>query len=202
MTRGTPLMRRLPCAALGLLLCLVALPLAPTREVSAQSGDAALRVGMPQTFFHDLPGILIKFATEPFSTVLRETTGMGGELVISGDALATARELSDGKLQLGVFHSFEFGWVQEKHPELRPLMVAINSQRAVSAHVLVRGDSSYTAFADLKGKEISVPKRTREHCRVYIQRQCQVDGGCGTREFFSHIEPSSNVETGLDEDRK
>jgi ABC-type phosphate/phosphonate transport system substrate-binding protein len=191
-------MRRLACAIPGL-LCLFTLYTVPTREVSAQAGGAALRVGMPQTFFHDLPPVLIKFATEPFSVVLRDTTGLGGELVIAGDAFVTARELCDGKLQLGVFHSFEFGWVQQKHPELRPLMVAINSQRAVSAHVLVRQDSSYASFADLKGKEISLPKRTREHCRVYIQRQCHVDGGCATKEFFSHIEPSANVETGLDD---
>ena len=195
-------MRRTLCAVTALLTCLLAILTIPTREVSAQAGSAgasAVRVGMPATFFHDLPPILVSFATEPFRTVLRETTGLKGELVISGDAFATADALSANKLQLGVFHSFEYGWVREKHPELKPLMVAINAQRAVSAHVLVRKDSTLTSFADLKGKEFSLPKRTREPCRLYIEHHCKADGACGSKEFFSHVVASANVETALDD---
>src|SRR5437763_13681138 len=104
-------MRRATCAVSGLLLFMLAVA---GPRLAAQAGGTTLRVGMPATFFHDLPPVLIKFATEPFSSVLRETTGLGGELVISGDAFATAQALSEKKLQLGVFHSFEFGWVQQK----------------------------------------------------------------------------------------
>ncbi len=192
-------MRRTLCALISFCVCMLAMLAVPTREVSAQADGLALNVGMPATFFHDVPPVLIKFATEPFSTVLRETTGISGELVVSPDAFATARDLCTNKLQLGVFHSFEFGWVQQKHPELRPLMVAINSQRAVSAHVMVRKDDSITSFAGLRGKDFSLPKRTREPCRLYLQHRCKLEGGCGSNEFFSHVVPSANVETALDE---
>ncbi len=191
-------MQRTLCAVTALCLCLAVLA-APVPKTAAEPGELALRVGMPATFFHDVPTVFVKFATEPFSTVLRETTGVNGELVVSADAFAAARDLSANKLQLAVFHSFEFGWVQQKHPELRPLMVAINSQRAVSAHVLVRKDSSFTSFADLKGKELSLPKRTREPCRLFIRHQCHIDGGCCSKDFFSRVDATANVETALDE---
>lgn len=180
-------------------VCMLAMLAVPTREVSAQPDEPAVRVGMPATFFHDLPPLLVKFATEPFRTVLRETTGTGGELVVCADAFAAARDVCANKLQLGVFHSFEFGWAQQKYPELRPLMIAFNSQRSVSAHVLVLKESTITSFAELKGKEFCVPKLTREPCRLYIRHCCKLDGGCDSKEFFRHIDYTANVETALDE---
>jgi ABC-type phosphate/phosphonate transport system substrate-binding protein len=186
-------------AALIIACGLFALLSVPSHEVSAQGKAAALQVGMPQTFFHDVPPVLIKFATEPFSKVIRDATGMSGELLVGVDAFAVARDLIEKKLQLAVFHSFEFGWVQLKHPELRPLMVAVNSQRSVSAYVFVREDSSYKSFTDLKGKEFSLPKKTREHCRIFVEQQCQYDAACGSKAFFGQVVRSANVEKAMDD---
>jgi ABC-type phosphate/phosphonate transport system substrate-binding protein len=162
-------------------------------------GAAPLRVGMVQTFFHDLPKPMVAFVTEPFAGVMRETTGLSGELLVGGDAFTVAKQLAAGKFHLAVFHGFEFAWVQQRHPELRPLMLAVNSQRSVSAYVLVRKDSPATELADLKGTDFALPKRTREHARLFVERHCPEDGSCAPKDFFGHIVSSANVETALDD---
>src|SRR5262249_48785395 len=128
------------------------------------------------------------------------STGLAGQLVVACGPFAAAGELFDRKLDLAVFHSFEFAWVQQKHPELRPFMVAVNSQRSVCAYVLVRKeDSTLASFADLKGKDFSVPKRTREHCRLFLERTCQADSPCTVKDYFNRVVASENVETALDD---
>jgi ABC-type phosphate/phosphonate transport system substrate-binding protein len=190
-------MRRSPCALSGLLFGVLVVTAGPAPEASA--GAAPLRIGMVQTFFNDVPPPLVQIVIDPFGTIMRETTGLAGELLVGGDAFTVARQLGDGKLQLAVFHGHEFAWVQHKHPELQPLMVAINAQRAVRAYVLVRKDSPASAFADLKGKEVAVPKRTREHCRVYLEGHCKDDGHCGAKEFFGTVAGPANIEAALDQ---
>ena len=190
-------MRRSLCALTGLALCLFALMAGSARDASA--GATPVRIGMVQTFFHDVPKPLISFATEPFKQVMRDTAGINGELIIGADAFAVARDLSANKVQLGVFHGHEFAWVQQKHPELKGLMIAVHAQHQVSAYVLVPCTSTAVTFADLKGKDFSVPRRTKEHCRVFVERHCQGDGTCGSKEYFSHIVNSANVETALDD---
>jgi ABC-type phosphate/phosphonate transport system substrate-binding protein len=192
-------MRRAACAQCGLLLSLFTLATGPTQEAPAQAGNALLRIGMPQTFFHDVPDAIVGFATEPFSAVMRDTTGLSGKLVPGGDPLTVADQLSKNKIQLGVFHGFEFAWVQQKHPELKPLMLAVNTEHEVAAYVLVLKSRPMDTFADLKGKDFAVPKRTREHCRLFIERHCQGDGACEPKAFFSRIVASQNVETALDD---
>lgn len=190
-------MRRSLCALTGLALCLSALISGSARHASA--GASAVRIGMVQTFFHDVPKPLISFATEPFKQVMRDTAGINGELIIGPDAFAVGRDLSANKVQLGVFHGHEFAWVQHKHPEIKALMIAVHAQYPVSAYVLVPSASAATCFADLKGKDFSVPRRTKEHCRVFVERHCQGDGICASKDYFGHIVNSANVETALDD---
>ena len=67
-------MRRSLCALTGLFLCLFTALIGPARQASA-GGDTPVRIGMVQTFFHDVPKGLIGFATEPFNKVMRDTAG-------------------------------------------------------------------------------------------------------------------------------
>jgi ABC-type phosphate/phosphonate transport system substrate-binding protein len=158
-------------------------------------GQQALRVGMPRTFFHDVSPVLVKTAIDPLAILIRKSTGMTSKVVVGTDAFALAHDLGERKLQLAVFHSFEFGWAQQKYPELRPLMLAGHAQRPVAAYVLVRKDSDLHTFADLKGKDLAVPKRSREPTRLYLEHSCKG----GSKEFFSHVVSSRNVEWALDE---
>jgi ABC-type phosphate/phosphonate transport system substrate-binding protein len=179
------------------MLCLTAFASGQSPVTSTE--NTGVRVGMPRTLFHDLPPVMVRIATRPFGAVLREMTGLSGEIIAGGEPEAVAQQLVDGKLDLAVFYSFEFGWVKKTHPELRPLMVAVNEHRSVSAYILVRKDSSATLFADLKGKKFYLPAYTREHCRIYLERLCHCDGNCGSKDYFGHIDSSDGVEGALDD---
>jgi ABC-type phosphate/phosphonate transport system substrate-binding protein len=185
--------RSLRYSALG--VALLVCSLADLRAAN----PAPIRIGMVQTFFNDVPKILVDMATEPFSVVMREATGLNGELVVAKDAYDMAKQIADGTMSLGVFHSFEFAWAQQKYPELKPLMVAVNRRHQVQAYLLTRKDSNIASFADLKGKGLSLPLRSKEHCRLYVKQRTYDAGQCAPCEFFQDLVASSNVETALDE---
>jgi ABC-type nitrate/sulfonate/bicarbonate transport system substrate-binding protein len=44
--------------------------------------------------------------------------------------------------------------------------------RTVSAYLLVRTASTYREVSDLRGKAVTVPSRTREHCWMFLERRC------------------------------
>ncbi len=189
--------RRWIHSTLGCLLGLgaIAMLLGGARATS----PAPIRIGMCQTFFNDVPRVLVDIATDPFNAVMREATGLSGQLIVGGDAFEMAGQLQTGGLQLAVFHSFEFAWAQQKYPELKPLIVALNKHHQVRAFVLVRKDSPHVAFADLKGKNVALPQRSREHCRLYVKQRSYEAGQCPPQEFLKELVLSANVETALDE---
>jgi ABC-type phosphate/phosphonate transport system substrate-binding protein len=178
------------------LVCLLALGLLAGARATSPT---PIRIGMVQTFFTDVPRVMVDIATEPFAAVMREATGLGGQLVVGGDAFEVAEKLQVGDLHLAVFHGFEFAWVRQKHPELKPLTIAVNKHHQVQAFVLTRKDSPATTFADLKGKDVSLPRRSREHCRLYLRQRSHDAGQCTPQVFFKQVIASTNVETALDD---
>jgi ABC-type phosphate/phosphonate transport system substrate-binding protein len=166
---------------------------------AAGGGDAPLRIGIPETFFHDMSKALIRESTDPFADVLRETTGLRGEPVTDGDPFTVAQNLEAGKFQLGVLHGFEYAWIRDKHPDLVPLMIAVRTGQDQRAYLVVRKDDPAAAFAALKGKDLSVPKRTKAHCRLYVERMCQREGARGIEDFFGRIVRSPDIESALDD---
>jgi ABC-type phosphate/phosphonate transport system substrate-binding protein len=173
--------------------------LAVAGGTQAPAGESPLKIGMPQTFFHDMSDKMIKSYSEPFVDVLRDSTGLTGQLVRGGEPLGVAKQLVDQKLQLAVFHGAEFGWVQQKYPELRPLMVAVNSAHEVRAYVLVRKEGGPASFADLKGKDVALPERTSDPCRLFLERECRRAGAKGSKDFFGQVVRADNVESALDQ---
>jgi ABC-type phosphate/phosphonate transport system substrate-binding protein len=165
----------------------------------ARAGDVPLRVGIAETFFRDVPKGLVKTVTQPFVAVLHDTVGLKGELITGDDAFSVAKQLSNGALQIAVFHGFEYAWVHQQHAELRPLMVAVNSKQSTQAYIIVRKEGAPASFADLTGKEFALPKRTKEHCRLFVERQCQGNAAHAAKEFFAQVNTPANVETALDE---
>jgi ABC-type phosphate/phosphonate transport system substrate-binding protein len=169
------------------------------RGLADDHRDSTLPVGMPQTFFHDLPPGMVHVATEPFNKVIQDATGLAGKLTVGSDVWSLVRDLKEGKLRVAIVHGFEYGWAREEHPELRPLAVAINSHYPISAIVLVRKDSKLSSFADLKNTDLSLPSRSQEPTRLYLERQCQSHSSCGSHKFFAHIVRPNNVESALDD---
>jgi ABC-type phosphate/phosphonate transport system substrate-binding protein len=63
--------------------------------------------------------------------------------------------------------------------------------------VVVRKDSLIAKAADLKGKKLALAHRTREHCRLFIERRC-CPSGTETKGFFSQIIAPADQEEALD----
>jgi ABC-type phosphate/phosphonate transport system substrate-binding protein len=117
--------------------------------------------------------------------------------VEAGDAANLGNQLADDKVQLGVFHGFEFAWARQKHPELKPLIIALTPPSCARAHLMVRKNAGYKALADLKGKTLAMPQRTREHCHLFIERRCQ-DAGDSPAKFFAQLTTPADFEDALD----
>src|SRR5439155_12700021 len=148
---------RLALAGAALTLALLA-----AGAASQEAGPAAtVKIGMAGSLVRDVPPALVQVMTPPFQSLMREQTGLNGEIVTAGDAHDLGRRLNDQDVQLGVFHGFEFAWAQEKYPDLRPLVIAVNRHRTLRAFVMVRSDSAAADLADLKGKVVSVRRRSR-----------------------------------------
>jgi ABC-type phosphate/phosphonate transport system substrate-binding protein len=185
--------RSWPLAVIGLTVLLAPLAAAAADDKE----DASVRIGLVTSLFRDVPAPMVEMAKQPFQTLMRDQTGLQGNLVVGGDALALGKQLDKNRVQIGVFHGVEFAWAQAKYPDLRPLMLAVNRQRHLYANVVVRADSA-AGFADLKGQKLSLPRLSREHCHLFLNRLTTEAGGRPAT-FFAKIVEHPNVEDALDD---
>lgn len=179
----------------------LAAALVPASLVVAGDDEASqqpVAVGVASSFFRDVPEPLVASITQPFSALLEAQTGVPGRLVPGGDPLTIGRQLMDNKLQLAVLHGIEYAWVHDRYPEIRPLMIAVNQQRHLRANLVVRSGSETHDFACLEGKCLALPKGTREHCRVFLQKHCK-ECGKDPGHLFGKITSPPNVEEALDD---
>jgi ABC-type phosphate/phosphonate transport system substrate-binding protein len=160
---------------------------------------ATVRIGLVRTLFRDVPEPMVQLMMmEPFGALMRSHTGLNGKVIACGDAHDLGGKLHRGKVDLGVFHGFEFAWAQEKYPDLRPLAIAINKYRHLTANLVVRNDTDAAGFTSLKGKVIALPRHSPEHCRLFLERACR-ECGAEPRGFFTKVATPANVEDALDE---
>lgn len=157
-----------------------------------------VRIGMVGSLFRDVPRPLMMAMMQPFGALMKSQTGMTGEMVPSGDAEELGRQLAAGQVHLGVFHGFEFAWARLRQPDLQPLMIAVNQQRHLRAHLVVRADAGAAALAELQGKTVALPRGTREHVRLFLDRECQA---CGRdpQAHFGTVTTPATVEDALDD---
>src|SRR5258707_15412305 len=116
-------------AALGA-ACLLALPCAAEEPTSKP-----VQIGLADSIFRDTPASLIGVLSRPLKALMESQTGVTGEIMLAGDAIALADKLKANKVQLGVFHGFEFAWARQHCPELKPLVGAIANHRILHAHL-------------------------------------------------------------------
>jgi ABC-type phosphate/phosphonate transport system substrate-binding protein len=157
-----------------------------------------VRIGLISSLFSDVPEPVMLALMQPFGALMEAQTGVSGELVPCGDADNLGQQLTEDKVQLGVFHGIEFGWARQKHPDMRPLVIAVNQQRHLRAHLVSRADSNLNALTDLQGKALALPNQTRDHCRMFLQRRCQ-ECKKEPANFFSKVTTPANVEDALDD---
>jgi ABC-type phosphate/phosphonate transport system substrate-binding protein len=166
---------------------------------SEDAGKAAVvRVGVVGSLFRDMPEPMIKAVQLPLKTLMETHTGLTPQVVTGSDAEGLGQQLIDKKVHLGVFHGFEFGWARQKFPELKPLLIAVTKQREFRVCLVVRTDSGITGFPDLQGKSVALPRRSREHCHLFLERRCQ---GCGQapKDFLAKLTTPSTTDEALDD---
>ncbi len=157
-----------------------------------------LRIGATGTLTGDADSAREKTGRATLQQFIKEESGLNNEILRQKDWKELAERLAKGQLHIALFQGHEFAWAQEKYPELRPLVVAVNVYRYSAAHVLARSDNPAHDFAGLKGQSLMLPVTNQEFLRVYLDRECQA-AGKKTEEFFSKIMAPENVEDALDD---
>ncbi len=184
------------CVACGMAFLLPGGSSAAELEAKAETRPA-MRIGMIQTLFRGVdPNAMLAF-TEPFSELLYSQTGIRGQFRIIPDGKEMARQIHEGELQLGILHGIEFAWVKEKYPDLKPLILAYNHTIKLKGYLLVRNDSGVQTISDLKGKPFSFPKRSLNHCYVFIHTSIQ-EAGHDPAGFFAPSPCPPNTEAAID----
>lgn len=180
-------------------LLLLALSFALISQAPAQTKTGEpVRIGMNQSLFVDVSPILVKLFAPSFNELCKQCTGIETQMVQSGDPFETTKLVKAGKLQFGVYQGVEFAWASQRHPDLVPLMVAINQHPNIRGHLVVRKDNNALGFADVRGKEVAYPFKSKEHCRLFLERHCADCGQCEPKTFFSDVVRTNSTEAALD----
>jgi ABC-type phosphate/phosphonate transport system substrate-binding protein len=148
---------------------------------------ATVKIGMLKSMFRDLPPSMFGVMSKPFHALVESQTGLKGELCLVDGADTLRKEMAEGKVQLGVFHGFEYAWMRLRQPDLRPLMLAVGQPGCLRAMLVVpAGDSGAQSVADLRGKTLALPRGTRETARLFLERQTGHDGQT-PEQFFGKV---------------
>ncbi len=168
---------------------------------SARSGDDdahGVRIGLVSSLFRDTSEPLMQIIMRPFKSLLEAQTGMRGQLLSGGDANHLGQRLKGGEVHLGIFHGIEFAWAKAKVPQLKPLLIAVNKQPFLRAHLIVCADSNIQSVNDLKGRVVALPNLSREHCWLFLERRC-VPTGQTAAKFFSRVNRSRDACYAIDD---
>jgi ABC-type phosphate/phosphonate transport system substrate-binding protein len=139
----------------------------------AHSGDAggptAVHFALPGTLFPDQTEQTRRLAGKAYQNLMQSQLGLSVECMLVANATTVADRLDRGEAQLGVFQGFEFAWAKAKHPELRPLVVAV-PYHEIRVCLVVRADSHAEALADLGNEKVAIPAGTREYVRMFLDK--------------------------------
>jgi ABC-type phosphate/phosphonate transport system substrate-binding protein len=142
----------------------------PSAAVAAEPADG-LQIGMVQGMFRDVQPAMVQALSRPLRDLIRKQTGLTGAVEIVPDAGILADRMKAGRYHLGVYHGVEFAWAREQNPDLVPLVVTVPPGRKLNACVVVNADCKAKNLADLGPCCITVPRGTKAHCLLYLDRQ-------------------------------
>src|ERR1051326_5524985 len=182
---------------LALLITIAMIPVMTARPAAAQE-PRAVQIGVPKSLFRDAPKGAVEAMTPVFTHLMETQIGTRGKIVILGGSNEVSQQLSENKVQLAVFHGFEFAWAQSKDPTLRPLVVAIKASDKLTAQVIVAADSKIEKLEDLKGETVAIPKGTPEHARLFLSRRTQRIGH-RQEKFFGALPTPQHVTAALED---
>lgn len=187
------------CAHARLGMVAVALiALSPLITVSEAGEPATIRIGLAGSLFQDVPKPLVVASLIPFKALMEAQFNLRGDMMPVDDTTALAEQIDTGKLHLGVLHGVELAWMRQKHPELRPLALAVNQQRDLYAHLVVRKDNRAKSIGDLAGQTLALPASSRLWCQLYLDQRCRACGKEPARHFAALTAPLT-LEDALDD---
>jgi ABC-type phosphate/phosphonate transport system substrate-binding protein len=158
----------------------------------------AIQIGIPQNLFRDVPKPLYEAVAPQIGKLMQKVMGVSGNVMLLSGGDEVRRDLDENKVQLGVFHGFEFAWAQSKNPELRPLVIAVKQNQKLNAQVIVASNSSIAKLEDLKDQPVAIAKGTPEHARLFLSRRTQRIGHRMDK-FFGPRSSPNNVTAALDD---
>lgn len=134
----------------------------------AAAAEPTLKIGLPETMFNGMPAAVVQPASKPFQSLFEKQSGFTCEIAVAKDHADLADQLSKGKLDVAVFHGFEYAWVKD-NPALVPLLVTVPRTKH-RACLVVNVESKAANAASLKGECVAIPFNTKAHCRLYLER--------------------------------
>ena len=159
------------------------------------AGDGSIKIGMVQGMFRDVQPAMVQALSKPLRDLIQKQTGLTGEVEIVPDALTLADRMKAKRYHLGVYHGFEFAWVQGNNPDLIPLVITVPPARRLQACVVVQKESKLATLADLKDDTVMVPRGTKAHCLLYLDAQ---RGGLPLTCAKPQFKPAMTSEEALD----
>lgn len=165
---------------------------------AARSGAAepTLKIGLPETMFNGMPAAIVQPASKPFQSLFEKQSGYTCEVAVAKDHAELADQLAKGKIDVAVFHGFEYAWVKQ-HKELIPLLVTVPRTKH-RACLVVNIDSKAKNGEDLKGESVAIPSNTKAHCRLYLERlKDGLPAGCCDAAKFDN-KTTVSIEEALD----
>jgi ABC-type phosphate/phosphonate transport system substrate-binding protein len=143
----------------------------PSAGAEGTPVDRPLRLGMVNSLFRHRPQAYIEGASRVLLSLMETQTGLQGQIKSVSDPGTLGQSLQEGKVDLVLFHGFEFAWARARYPDLAPL-VLVKNRRPLRACLVVRKDGKVTSIQDLKGKYVAVPVGARGHCQLFLERRC------------------------------
>jgi ABC-type phosphate/phosphonate transport system substrate-binding protein len=165
--------------------------------VPAQNGSKPVRFGLIRSLFRAADEGTVVSATHMFGELVAMQTGVRPEFSVLDEPGELARRIDSGELNFGVLHGIEYAWVRDRHPSVKPLVLACNGSEHLQAHLLVRSDSAYESLSDLRSRRLIFPRRSMNHVHLFLHRVVEATGA-QPDDFFASIQTPLSVTDALE----
>jgi ABC-type phosphate/phosphonate transport system substrate-binding protein len=114
------------------------------------------------------------------------------------DLFEFGKKLNAGEYQLGAVWGLEYGWLREKYPKLKVLVLVSNGEKDPpnSTQLWVRKDGPFKKLADLQGKKLAVYKGTPLMDRLFLRRMIE-DEKLSPKGFLAESDPYGSVKSAV-----
>jgi ABC-type phosphate/phosphonate transport system substrate-binding protein len=179
--------------AAGLGLLLVRSGLAKEKPVVVEAAKPKVhQIALIQSLFRGNEAGALFAQSAPFADLMNVQTGMRGQFTVLGDSQEIAKKLMKDELQLAVLHGIEYAWIMKQFPELQPLVIPYNTSPKLRALLLVPEAAEVKSITGLKGKPFALPKKSLNHCHLYLHKLIK-DSGHDPAGFFAESAQPINV---------